>query len=147
MENIQGSCRCGAIHYQSTSEPSMMAVSDGRLIQNDTGTADSVSVGVPSDRFRVKGLQPTVYEDVKESGSVVLRSFCPNCGTTLFTESESEPTMVFVTAASLDDQSWIQSRVTSITPWRQPGIPSVTRYRRSPKIVELPARELQRKVS
>jgi len=58
-------------------------------------------VGVPADSFRIKGLAPSVFEYRALDGDIALRSFCPQCGTTLFAEFESDPDMVYVRAMSL----------------------------------------------
>ncbi len=147
MEKIQGGCQCGAIRYQSTSKPLKMAASDCRHCQKQSGAALALSVGVPGETLNVKGLVPSVYEDIRSSGTVVLRSFCPECGTSLFTESESEPTMVFVKAATLDDPSWVQSQVTSnVAGHRQKNQP-VTGHRHCPNVLKFPARDLRLNVS
>ena len=103
--HIEGSCLCGAIHYQSKSEhPVRMISGDGG---NDPYPAEAevfAMVGVPTDSFRIKGLAPSVFEYRALDGDVALRSFCPQCGTTLFAEFESDPTLIYVrtiTAANL----------------------------------------------
>lgn len=147
MGKIQGGCLCGAIRYQSTSEPTKLAVSDCRHCQKQSGAALAISVGVPGETFNVKGLVPSVYEDIRSSGTVVLRSFCPECGTPLFSESESEPTMVLVKAATLDDPSWVESQVASNAAKHRQGNQSVAGHRHSPKVLEFPAPDLRLTVS
>ncbi len=43
------------------------------------------------------------YSNVAESGNVMHRRFCPNCGTALFSEAEIRPHLIFVRAGTLDD--------------------------------------------
>jgi len=115
MGQIQGSCLCGAIHYESTAEPSKMHASDCRHCQKQSGAAISISVGVPGETLRVRGLRPTVYEDARDSGTVILRSFCPNCGTPLFSESDDEPDLVFIKTATLEEPSVIEPRISPLS--------------------------------
>lgn len=146
MAKIQGGCLCGAIHYESGAEPSRMVVSDCRHCQKQAGAAISISVGVPADTLSVTGLRPTVYEDVRDSGAVILRSFCPNCGTPLFSETDDEPTLVFVKSASLDDPSVIEPKVSpsaSKNHYRH----LTTGHRHSRNVVELPVLNTLLKVS
>ena len=146
MGQIQGGCLCGAIHYNSTAEPSRMVASDCRHCQKQAGAAISISLGIPVGTLKVKGLRPTVYEDIRDSGAVILRSFCPNCGTPLFSESEDEPTLVFVKSASLDDPSVIEPKVpTSAARIRYRHL--VTGHRHSRNVVELPMHDTRLKVS
>ena len=105
MATLQGGCLCGAIHYHSDATPSKMIASDCRHCQKQAGAAIAISVGVRSDSLQVEGLRPSVYEDIRDSGTVFLRSFCPNCGTPLFSESNEHPDLVFIKTASLDDPS------------------------------------------
>ena len=109
MAILQGGCLCGAIHYHSDATPSKMIASDCRHCQKQAGAAIAISVGVPSDTLSSHGLSPSAYEDVRESGAVINRSFCPKCGTPLFSESNEHPDLVFIKTASLDDPSVVES--------------------------------------
>lgn len=146
-QDIKGSCLCGAIHYQTEAAPNRIAVSECRHSQKHAGVAISVSVGIPERTLRVRGLIPSVYEDIRPSGSVVLRSFCPECGTPLFTEKESEPTMIFINAATLDDHSWIQPQVFNKPPSHQRTARSAGQERQTAQVLEWPGGELHLKVS
>ena len=97
MNRITGSCLCGAIHYQSDMpHPDRVTSEDGA---DDLYPAEAevfAMVGVPADSFRVKGLAPSVFEYRALDGDIALRSFCSQCGTTLFAEYESDPKNVYV---------------------------------------------------
>lgn len=146
MEPVRGSCLCGAIHYESTAEPSRMIASDCRHCQKQSGAAISISVGVPGETLRVRGLRPTVYEDTRDSGSVILRSFCPTCGTPLFSESDDQPDFVFIKSATLDDPSVLESRNANLSPeagYKRPA----TADRRSSRVLDFLARQKRLKAS
>ena len=147
MKKIQGSCLCGAIRYQSTSEPARTVACNCRHCQKQDGSTVSISVGVPANALKIQGLMPSVYEDIKESGSVVLRSFCPECGSSLFSESESEPNLIFVKAATLDDSSWIQPQIVQDTPRHRQISKPVTRHLQLAQVLEWPSQEKEWKVS
>jgi len=147
MSTIKGSCLCGAIHYQSEAAPARMVASDCRHCHKHAGTAIAISVGIPERTLRVRGLIPSVYEDIRPSGAVILRSFCPECGTPLFTENDSEPTMIFINAATLDDGSLAESEVLQQSARRHQVIRSVEQDRRTAQVLEWPEDELRLKVS
>ena len=147
MSAIKGSCLCGAIHYQSESAPERMIASDCKHCQKHAGAAIAFSVGIPERTLRVRGLMPSVYEDIRPSGSVVLRSFCPECGTPMFTENDSEPTMIFINAATLDDGSWVQPQVFRKPTRYQPNTRSVEQKQHTAQVLEWPDGELRQKVS
>ena len=96
---LEGSCFCGAIHYQSESEhPASMISGDGGNYRYPAEVEVFDMVGVPADSLRIKGPTPSVFEYCALDGDVALRSFCPQCGTTVFAEFESDPEMVYVRA-------------------------------------------------
>ena len=43
------------------------------------------------------------FHSVADSGNPMLRRFCPQCGTHLFTGTAARPQLVFVRAGTLDD--------------------------------------------
>jgi hypothetical protein len=45
-----------------------------------------------------------------DSGEVVKRIFCPECGSPIFTEAASIPDVVFIKAGTLDDTSWLDPK-------------------------------------
>ena len=146
MSQIRGGCLCGAIRYVSEAKPDRMVASDCRHCQKHPGTAIAMSVGIAERDLRVRGLIPTVYEDIRPSGSVILRSFCPDCGTPLFTETDGEPIMIFINAATLDDDSWIRPHVHVAERGRQRN-QGTERGRQSANVLQWPKRERRVKVS
>lgn len=147
MSKIKGGCLCGAIRYESDSKPARMVASDCRHCQKHAGAAIALSVGIPERTLRVRGLMPSVYEDIRPSGSVILRSFCPDCGTPLFTETDGEPIMIFINAASLDDDSWVQPQVFHNAARYRKRVAPTKQEHRSPNVLEWPKRDLRVKVS
>jgi len=77
--------------------------------------------GVPADSFSVLQGEAKVYVTKGDSGANVYRSFCPNCGSTLFSTADAMPGMYFVEAGSLDDASWLKPTshiyTSSAQPW------------------------------
>ena len=147
MSRIQGGCYCGAIRYESESKPIRMGASDCRHCQKHPGAAIALSIGIAERDLRVRGLIPTVYEDIRPSGRVILRSFCPDCGTPLFTESDGEPIMIFINAATLDDDSWIQPQVFRIAERNRHRVSTANQDRQSAKVIEWPKRDPQLTIS
>lgn len=43
------------------------------------------------------------YDKPADSGNIVSRGFCPNCGSAIFSRNSGMPGMVFPRASSLDD--------------------------------------------
>jgi hypothetical protein len=62
----------------------------------------TVNVVFPSSALTVEG-ELTDYRSVADSGNVMHRHFCPNCGTPVFSAAESRPHLVIVRNGALDD--------------------------------------------
>jgi len=45
------------------------------------------------------------YESAADSGNMMQRTFCPACGTPMFSESAGRPNLIVVRAGTLDDPS------------------------------------------
>ena len=143
MSKIEGGCQCGAIRYESESEPTKLVASNCRHGHRHPKASVAVSVGIPERTLRVRGLIPSVYEDTKPSGSVVLRSFCPECSTPLFTESDSEPTMIFIKVATLNHDVWMQPQVFYNAARYRQEIQPAKQERRLPRLLEWLKREVR----
>lgn len=106
----EGGCLCGQVRYRIAGAPLMQAVCHCRNCQKQSGSAWSMIAGVPEAALSVTGTVRT-YEDHGESGGAVLRQFCPDCGSPLFSRVASAPGLVFVKAGTLDDTSGFQPQV------------------------------------
>ncbi len=103
-----GGCLCGAVRYEFSGEPAMQAVCHCSHCQRQAGSAFSTIVGVPEASVTVTAGTPKSYIDHGESGKVVERQFCGDCGSPLFSLVEVAPGMTFIKAGTLDDTSLIQ---------------------------------------
>jgi hypothetical protein len=52
--------------------------------------------------FTVAG-ETSDYRSVADSGNEMHRRFCPSCGTSLFSEAEARPHLIFVRVGSFDN--------------------------------------------
>lgn len=83
-EPITGGCLCGACRYETTDEPLNIRVCHCHICQKATGAAFYARVQVPLDTLAISG--PVGWFHSSEG---LRRGFCPNCGTTLFSERAS----------------------------------------------------------
>ncbi|UCD69161.1 MAG: GFA family protein [Betaproteobacteria bacterium] len=117
------------------------------IAKSTPGAAVSISIGAPEKILRSHGLIPSVYEDKSSSGFVVLRTLCPDCGTSLFTENGSEPILILVNAGTLDDDASVQPRVFHRAAKYQWQGRLARHERRPPQILGWPEDELPVKAS
>jgi hypothetical protein len=101
---ITGGCLCGAIRYAIDAEPITTLSCWCRTCQAIAAGSATVNVFFPSEAITVEGT-PKGYACQADSGTLVHQEFCPNCGTPLFTQSETRRHVKGVRAGTLDDPS------------------------------------------
>jgi hypothetical protein len=114
-----GGCMCGEIRYQCSAEPLYMGNCHCRDCQQATGTAYAAAMLVPRNAVTVAG-EVKYYDARGDSGNIVGRGFCPNCGSRLFSRPPI-PELMGIMAGSLDDPSGFNPQadvyVASAQPW------------------------------
>lgn len=99
---ITGGCICGNIRFRSTMPPIATRYCWCRDCQHFAAGNATVNVIFPSASVTITG-QAKAYESTADSGARMRRSFCPNCGTPLFSQAEPRPHMLIIRAGALDD--------------------------------------------
>jgi len=123
-----GGCACGAIRYECTEEPLYMGNCHCRDCQRATGSAYFTAVGMSATAFRLTGT-PVFYEKSADSGSIMRRAFCAQCGSPVFLTNSARSNLIVLYAGSLSDPSWVRpSRdiyTASAQPWdhMDPALP------------------------
>jgi hypothetical protein len=99
---VTGGCLCRQVRYRITAAPITARVCWCRVCQYLSTGNGSVNVCFPTNAMTIEG-RTGDYVSVAESGNVMHRRFCPECGTPLFSEAEVRPHLIFVRAGTLDD--------------------------------------------
>jgi hypothetical protein len=99
---VTGRCFCGAVRFRSDQPPVATRACWCRDCQYLAAGNASVNVFFKTASFTVTG-KLGEYVSTADSGSVMRRSFCPTCGTPLFSEAQSRPDLIVVRAGALDD--------------------------------------------
>lgn len=113
-----GGCLCGALRYECLAEPIVMGNCHCRHCQQATGTAFAAAILVPSNAVKIVG-DVKYYDVIGDSGKIVGRGFCPNCGSRLFSKPPL-PELLGIMAGSLDDPSEFQPGMDFYTASAQP---------------------------
>lgn len=87
---ITGGCLCGAVLYRISADPIAARTCWCRACQYTGAGNATVNVVFPSGAVSVEG-PLTDYACKADSGNTMHRSFCPVCGTPVFTQSEARP--------------------------------------------------------
>lgn len=111
MNDISGSCLCGAVTYSTDAEPAMIAVCHCPDCQRQTGTAFSVNVLVPNDQVEMSGPSLTQYVVKGDSGNTVTRNFCNKCGSPLSTVLDEFGGLAAIKSGTMKDSSWVKPNI------------------------------------
>jgi hypothetical protein len=117
--SFKGGCSCGAVRYECSVDPAFTANCHCRDCQRASGGGFVSVLGVPRDALKIAG--EVKYFEVKgDSGNLIGRGFCPNCGSRLFARLEAAPDMLGIMAGSLDDPGWYRPGMDIYTASAQP---------------------------
>lgn len=110
---IDGGCHCGFISYEAEADPAKTAICNCTDCQRLSGSAFRTVVPVESATFRIKG-QPMIYVKTGDSGNKREQSFCPRCGSPLYSAPPTAgPRTLFIRVGTINqrDQFVPQSQV------------------------------------
>ena len=105
-----GGCLCGAVKYESGSEPVAAAHCHCIDCRKSSGTGHCSHMAVPEQAFTVTG-DVKFYDAPADSGNTVSRGFCPTCGSAIYSRNSGMPGVVFPRASSLDDPEVFKPRL------------------------------------
>lgn len=98
---ILGGCLCGSVRYECTEEHG-----GGHCHCNDcrrtSGTGHGSHMIVPEAGFSITGKVKSFMKPA-DSGNMVTRHFCPDCGSPIYSLNSAMDGLVFIRASSLDD--------------------------------------------
>ena len=101
-EGFSGRCLCGAVSYESAADPQLAAHCHCVDCRKTSGSGHCTHLVSPEDAFSVTG-EVKFYDRPADSGNIVSRGFCPNCGSAIYSKNSAMPGVVFPRASSLDD--------------------------------------------
>lgn len=127
---LKGGCNCGAIRYEISSPPLVVAACHCTQCRRQSGAAFSVNLIVRASTMSIEG-EPDTWEDSNTaSGTPLVREYCGGCGSPIRSVPSATPKLVAVKAGTLDDPStfapaihiWTRSKL----PWVSipDGLPS-----------------------
>jgi hypothetical protein len=79
---------------------------------------------VPAPAFSLHG-KVTTYSKTGDTGKLIERRFCPECGSSMADEASALPGVVMISSRTLDDPSWVKPAMQiycdSAQPWLELG--------------------------
>ena len=87
---IDGQCHCGFVTYEAEIDPDAVTICHCTDCKRLTGSPYRVTVRAAREAVRLTGNPPKIYTKTAGSGRARLLSFCPECGTPLFSTGTGE---------------------------------------------------------
>jgi len=101
---ITGGCLCGQVRYTIESEPLGARMCWCRDCQKLASGSATVNALFPPEDITYVG-EIAIYERVADSGNMVERGFCPQCGSQIFSRPKAGDTPTRIRVGTLDDPS------------------------------------------
>ncbi len=81
---VDGVCHCGGIRYEAEVDPSNVIICHCTDCQTLSGTAFRTVAPTRADTFKLLSGTPKSYVKTSESGNRRAQTFCPDCGTPIY---------------------------------------------------------------
>merc|ERR1711990_133703 len=99
---LSGHCLCKATTYTVDAEPLFSGYDHCDDCQRQSGSTYSLVVVVPKDKLSIKGPVKTYSGAKGDSGKVVHRLFCGECGSPIAHDPEAAPEIIAIKAGTLE---------------------------------------------
>ena len=110
---VHGACHCGHVRFQATVDPSSATVCHCADCQALSGTAFRITVAAPRGSFILHSGNLTTYEKPADSGVVRALTFCPICGSSIYSTAKDDP------KADIQIRTGILTERAALAPQRQ----------------------------
>jgi hypothetical protein len=110
-EALEGGCLCGAVRYRVMAQPMMVGNCYCADCRKSSGTSHCTHAMVLDEAFSATG-EIRFHERPADSGNIVGRGFCPECGSAILSRNDSMPGMTFIRVSSLDDADAVEPQMT-----------------------------------
>lgn len=106
-----GGCACGAIRYETGSEPVFQNHCQCRDCQKRSGTGHSSYLTFPRRADVTVTGETAIWRVAGDSGNEKVHAFCPVCGTPVHVTFAAMPDLIAVHVGSLDDPAQFDPQV------------------------------------
>ena len=92
---IDGGCHCGYISYEAEIDPEKVVICHCTDCQTLSGSAFRTIALTHENAFRLLSGEPKIYVKTGESGTKRVQSFCPECGTPIYSSTIADGPKVY----------------------------------------------------
>ena len=100
-----GGCLCGAIRYSISAPITELRACHCIDCQRASGSHGTVAAFIPREGFQLLQGKPKHYAKRADSGRTLIRYFCGDCGSPIYSHRQTMPELIGVRAGTLDDSS------------------------------------------
>lgn len=100
--SFSGGCLCGAVRYESSVAPQFIGQCHCVDCRKTSSTDRGIHLLIPEDALSMTGTLK-FYDHPADSGSMISRGFCPECGAPICSRNSNMPGVIVMRASSLDD--------------------------------------------
>jgi len=102
---ITGGCLCGKIRYSVSQPVEKIIACHCTHCQKASASGASYNTVVPAGAFAITAGTPKLFADMADSGNILHRYFCGDCGSAIYNQRTKTPEMVVIKVGTLDDSS------------------------------------------
>ena len=103
--SASGGCLCGKIRYTVNHPLQNIVACHCTHCQKTSGAGASFNAAVPTAAVTFTSGQPKLYEDTAQSGNILKRYFCGDCGSPIYSQRAKAPEMMILKVGTLDDST------------------------------------------
>ena len=101
-EPLAGGCLCGAIRFSVSHPISELRACHCTHCQKASGAGGSVNAVVPAGSFAITKGAPKLFAGTAQSGRILNRFFCGDCGSPVYSQRADTPQLRVVRAGAFD---------------------------------------------
>jgi hypothetical protein len=104
-QTVTGGCLCGKVRYSISQPVEKVIACHCTHCQKASGSGVSHNTPIPLSALTMTAGTPKLYEDMADSGNILNRYFCGDCGSPLYSQRTKTPEMVVIKVGTLDDSN------------------------------------------
>ncbi len=104
----RASCSCGQLHLEADGDPVRISLCHCLACQKRTGSAFGAQARFATENVRIEG-EHREYTRISDAGEPRTFSFCPECGNTVY--YQTEPQMIAVPLGAFADPTFPQPTI------------------------------------
>lgn len=110
-DKLKGRCLCGTVNYECAEKPLSSFFCHCRQCQLAHAAPFCAEAAMPGGSIKITSGSLKKITTAIESGALVDRYFCPECGTHIYAQAQSYPDATMLKVATLNDPELIKPEI------------------------------------